>query len=230
MPLKLIVARHGERLDRVDPSWKSRAEHPSDPPLTEEGILQARALGEHMQRTERVSAIYVSPFTRTLQTANEVASVLDLPLFVEHGLCEWLNEEWFDGKPLHYPSREEAIDAFPRIDATYQTRVMPKFPESNGQVRARAKTAAHAIVGNHIVHGRYEDATILLVAHGKIVEDCVIGLTGGDLLPWITYCSVSHVVEKSVDGKGTFVRGDIIADTSFIPDTIRPVALRTSYA
>lgn len=222
MPLKLIIARHGERIDKVDSSWASRAAEPSDPYLSEAGFRQARALGEHLKRAERVSAIYVSPFTRTLQTANEAAEILDLPLRVETGLCEWLNAEWFNGKPLYYPPREQSLQLFPRIATDYNARVVPHFPENRQQVAARGQDAAHAIVGQHFVDGKSDDSTILLVSHGKIVEDCVIGLTGGDLLPWITYCSVTHVLEKVVDGKSVFVRGDVIGDTSFIPDEIRP--------
>ena len=37
---------------------------------------------------ENVTCIYSSPFMRTLQTAHQVAQVLDLPVLIEPGLCE----------------------------------------------------------------------------------------------------------------------------------------------
>lgn len=79
----------GEREDHIRPAWRDTAEHISNSPLSSDGLLQARAVGEHLKKTEKVTKIYTSPFTRTLQTGNEIAEVLDLPMHVEHGICEW---------------------------------------------------------------------------------------------------------------------------------------------
>ena len=46
-------------------------------------------IGSSLQ-AENISHIYCSPFLRTVQTANEVAKVLNLPIKVEHGLSEGL--------------------------------------------------------------------------------------------------------------------------------------------
>ena len=39
---------------------------------------------------EEISCIYASPFLRTMQTAHQVAEVLNLPVIVENGICEGL--------------------------------------------------------------------------------------------------------------------------------------------
>ncbi|MGB1601202.1 MAG: hypothetical protein ACPIOQ_51160, partial [Promethearchaeia archaeon] len=52
VPMPVIVLRHGERLDYVDPRWLGSAARPWDPPLTEEvrslslhdGFLPGRSL------------------------------------------------------------------------------------------------------------------------------------------------------------------------------------------
>lgn len=43
---RIIVIRHGERLDCVDDSWGDTTDRPYDPPLTEKGVEQARETGK----------------------------------------------------------------------------------------------------------------------------------------------------------------------------------------
>ena len=43
---RIIVVRHGERLDCVDYSWGKTTSRPYDPPLTEKGFEQARETAE----------------------------------------------------------------------------------------------------------------------------------------------------------------------------------------
>ena len=43
---RVIVIRHGERLDNVDYTWTDTATRPYDPPLTERGVEQARETGK----------------------------------------------------------------------------------------------------------------------------------------------------------------------------------------
>lgn len=45
-PQSLFVIRHGERLDSVDYSWRYKADRPYDPPITEEGVEQAKEAGK----------------------------------------------------------------------------------------------------------------------------------------------------------------------------------------
>ena len=43
---RIIVIRHGERLDNVDYTWTDTAARPYDPPLTEKGVEEARETGK----------------------------------------------------------------------------------------------------------------------------------------------------------------------------------------
>lgn len=43
---RMIIIRHGERLDAVDYTWTDSAPRPYDPPLTECGLQQATAAGK----------------------------------------------------------------------------------------------------------------------------------------------------------------------------------------
>jgi hypothetical protein len=60
MVLKVILVRHGERVDSLNKTWGETAKHPSNPELSGDGHLQARAVAAHIKATEKsVSAIYV---------------------------------------------------------------------------------------------------------------------------------------------------------------------------
>ncbi len=43
---KVVVIRHGERIDHVDHCWVQRSERPYDPPLTEQGVREAKEAGQ----------------------------------------------------------------------------------------------------------------------------------------------------------------------------------------
>ena len=103
----IVVARHGERKDYVirdsGQNWVASAERPFDPPLTEHGLEQAAKLGRHLtQELEKLnlpplSKIYTSPFLRCRQTAIGARDVLknNVPVRVELGLAESLNDKWY---------------------------------------------------------------------------------------------------------------------------------------
>ncbi len=161
------IARHANRLDFVNPEWFNTAERRYDPPLSADGFLQAQELAERL-KGERINHVFASPFLRTVQTANQVAEILDLPLKLEWGLCEWLNPEWMTEMPEVLPP-EVLAPEFPRIDLSYQSRVVPEYPESDeGCVQRAGETA------RRLAEEFSED--ILLVGHGASVIGATIGL------------------------------------------------------
>lgn len=112
----VIVARHGERLDYYlrdkpdDSNFIPTADRPWDPPLSERGRLQGRALGTHLASViqERglgeVSGVYSSPLIRCCQTAAEAivgyaeglgCDTNDVNVKVEPGVVESMNGNWY---------------------------------------------------------------------------------------------------------------------------------------
>jgi len=87
-PGSVFIARHGEREDEIDPTWRdTHAAFFTDPPLSAKGKRQAALLGQHM-KGHRISHIFASPMLRTCQTAYQVALALDMPIKLEWGLKE----------------------------------------------------------------------------------------------------------------------------------------------
>jgi broad specificity phosphatase PhoE len=112
----IVVARHGERLDffvRDNPdvasgqtNWVASASQPFDPPLTIRGHDQALKLGNQLvaelKKLElpQISEIYSSPLLRCRETAYYAPSGLvsdesTVPVRVEPGLVESINEQWY---------------------------------------------------------------------------------------------------------------------------------------
>ncbi|GET42220.1 histidine phosphatase family protein [Microseira wollei] len=183
------IARHGNRLDFVNPDWFLTAERPYDPPLSDGGVMQAQQLGQRL-KSENIAHIFASPFLRTVQTANEVAEALDLPIKVESGLSEWLNPQWMPSMPEKLPL-EVLQEQYPRIDLSYTSRVIAEYPETGEKALLRSGETAKRLVDEFS-----ED--ILLVGHGASVIGTAMGLLGGTNQPEInaTLCCLVKIVRQ----------------------------------
>lgn len=169
MPQTVWIARHGNRLDFVNPDWFLSAERPYDPPLSDDGVIQAMQMGQRL-KGENITHIFASPFLRTVQTANQVAQVLDLPIKIEPGLSEWLNPVWMHSAPEKL-TWEQLHELYPRVDLTHTPRgVAAQYPETGEQALKRSGETAKRLAAEYAEN-------ILLVGHGA----SVIGMTMGIL-------------------------------------------------
>ncbi|MBG1245289.1 histidine phosphatase family protein [Nostoc sp. NZL] len=164
------IARHANRLDFVNPDWFLTAERRYDPPLSDDGMVQAQQLAKRLKK-ENIAHIFASPFLRTVQTANAVAEVLNLPIKLETGLSEWLNPVWMTEEPERL-STPALAKLFPKIDTSYTSRIAAKYPETHEKVRERSGQTARCLAAEFFP----ED--ILLVAHGASVLGGAMGLVG----------------------------------------------------
>ena len=181
------IARHGNRLDFVNPDWFLSAEHPYDPPLSDDGVIQAQQLGQRL-KGENIAHIFASPFLRTVQTANQVAEALDLSIKVESGLSEWLNPHWMPSMPEKLPL-EVLHEKYPRIDLSYNSRVIAEYPETGEQALQRSGETALRLADEF-------PQDILLVGHGASVLGTSMGLLGSTTQPEInaTLCCLVKIV------------------------------------
>lgn len=175
------LARHGNRQDFVDPDWPQTAERPHDPGLSPDGMEQARRLAERL-RTEEIAHLFASPFLRTVQTAHYVAEALDLPLFLEPGVCEWLNPEWYRAQPDLLPADVLRAD-YPRVDPTHRPVLQPRFPETEPQALARAGETVRQLVERY-------PGPLLVVGHGASVSGIAITLADADADMECALCSL----------------------------------------
>ncbi|CAM9430806.1 unnamed protein product [Chrysoparadoxa australica] len=128
----VLLTRHGERIDYVDPDWLSKSGHNrrDDPHLAPKGLQQARELAERLSGVAPpLKAIYSSPFVRAVETAHIIAEVLSLEVCVEPGICEVLTRCF----PPEFLATSTLCESFPLISKTYVPVVPPNElgPESS---------------------------------------------------------------------------------------------------
>lgn len=91
---------------------------PPGPPLTEQGRMEAQALGDFLSRLE-IARVYSSPLERCLQTARIAAGVARKPWQVAPGLAEWRpGETEEDIKKRFVPALYDAISTTKETGAT----------------------------------------------------------------------------------------------------------------
>ncbi len=165
----LWLVRHAHRLDFIEPDWFETAIYPYDPPLSVAGVERSIALAHELSRAP-IEAIFTSPFLRTIQTVDPLARILGLPIRLEWGLCEWLCRDWTPALPKTMAIDELKLD-YPNIDLTYQSLVVPCYPETPEELDARLIIIADKLVQNNCQN-------ILAIAHKGSVLGIVAALTG----------------------------------------------------
>ena len=165
------VVRHGQRQDTVDPNWEANAERIHDPGLTDLGRWAAWRVGRRFAEAGiAFDAIYASPFLRAVETAHEICLELDSGTFLEPGLGEHRNDDWFDAEPeTVHPGR--LAEWFETVRLDHDPYVIPEFPESHREAMDRAGDTASRIVEN-------AEGSVLMVGHGLTVGGVVRGLVG----------------------------------------------------
>lgn len=211
MPQTVWIARHGNRIDFVHPEWFDTAERRYDPHLSDDGLIQAKELGQRL-KDENIKHIFTSPFLRTIQTANEVAEILDLPIKIEAGFSEWHNSDWMSELPEIHP--QELLQAeFPRLDWSYQSLLTPKYPETEAEVNSRTAETARRLVSNYS-----ED--LLIVGHGASVWGATHGLIPGYPVFEVALCCLVKIVRNSDKWQL-----ELCGDTSHLSQTENTVRL-----
>ncbi len=170
------LVRHAHRLDFIEPEWFESAIYPYDPPLSSVGSDRAIAIAQELSHVE-IDTIFTSPFLRTIQTAAPLARRLQLPIWLEWGLCEWLCKEWTSELPQATPIDELKMN-YPNLNFVDRSLVVPCYPETLEELDARIQIIADKLVQNN-------DRNILAIAHKGSVLGIVAALTGEHR--WLTY-------------------------------------------
>ena len=80
----IILVRHGQtEWNRIE-RFRGRA----DVPLNETGLAQAEATGRRVAQTWQPMAIYTSPLSRSIKTAQAIAKHFSLPVQIHPGLAD----------------------------------------------------------------------------------------------------------------------------------------------
>ena len=162
---RIVLVRHGQtewnRLER----YRGRA----DIPLNANGLAQAEATGRRIAAEWQPAAIYASPLSRAVKTAEIIAKYFSLPVQVHPGLVDIDYGDWQGLTP------DEARARWPEIiEAWYGAPHTTHIPggETLADLRARAMTTVQELAGRHAGH------TIVLVGHTVINRIILLGVLG----------------------------------------------------
>jgi len=141
-----------------------------DVPLNETGLRQAEATGRRVANMERPVALYSSPLSRAVKTAEAIGGHVHLAVEIHPGLVDIDYGEWQALTP------NEARSQWPEmIDDWYNSPHRAVIPggESLSDIRVRAMRAVRDLAARHT------GQTIVLVSHtviNRIILMCILGI------------------------------------------------------
>ncbi|MFH2218225.1 MAG: histidine phosphatase family protein [Pseudomonadota bacterium] len=162
---KLYLVRHGQTAWNLGEVFRGRA----DIPLDETGKKEVRLAGEAL-KGETLHAIYSSPLSRSMETAENIAIFQNIPVTPLEAIIDISYGEW-EGKPL-----SEVREAYPDLYSRWVHEPHKvTFPggESLDEVRSRTMEAVKRLVKKH------KDENIALVAHrvpNKVICCALLGI------------------------------------------------------
>lgn len=163
---RIVLVRHGQtEWNRVE-----RFRGQADVPLNETGVAQAEATGQRVAAEWQPVAVYASPLSRAVRTAEAIASRLGLPVQPHPALIDINYGQWQGLTP------DEVRQRWPEeLDAWYNAPRQARIPggETLDELRERAMAAVRALAARH------EGQTIALVAHtvvNRVILLAVLGL------------------------------------------------------
>jgi len=163
----IILVRHGQtEWNRVE-RFRGRV----DVPLNETGLTQAEATGRRVAAEWQPQAVYTSPLSRAVRTAEAIARHFALPMQVHPGLADIDYGAWQGLTP------DEARARWPDIvEAWYAAPHKAHIPggETLDGLRARAMATVRELATRH----PDPKGTIVLVGHTVINRIILLGVLG----------------------------------------------------
>ena len=161
----IVLVRHGQtEWNRVE-RFRGRA----DVPLNEAGLAQAKATGERVAQEWRPVAVYSSPLSRAVKTADAIAAHCGLTVQIHDGLADIDYGQWQGLTP------DQARERWPEIHhAWYNLPHTARIPggETLDDLRVRAMAAVAELVARHVRQ------TIVLVSHTVVNRVILLGALG----------------------------------------------------
>jgi broad specificity phosphatase PhoE len=187
--LRYAIVRHAERADSCWHSdWcfsKDAQAYPFDPPLTPNGVHQARACGARLQQLEPPqegwSVVICSPFLRCLQTAVEICKATGASLIIDEGWGEVRFREMLETemsntqqgltRPYQFLARyvEQEGVKLRNPDAPCGNVLDEKAPESLQD--ARVRYARKFVLG--LDRAMLSQSSVIVVSHGESLPGCL---------------------------------------------------------
>ncbi len=166
---RVILVRHGQ----TEWNREERFRGQIDVPLNETGLWQAEQVAMAIKRRYSVSAIYSSPLSRAMRTAEAIGHAVGVPVQPLKGVTEFNYGVW-EGK-----TPEEVAAAYHDVYRLWLTQPhLARIPggESVTQFRTRVAAAVEEMLEDH------REGDVVLVAHRMVGRALACHLLGaGDI-------------------------------------------------
>jgi len=165
MTTRVYLVRHGQTAWNVGEIFRGRA----DIPLDDTGKKEVHLAGEAL-KDETIHAVYSSPLSRSMETAENIAKFHAIPVTPLDAIVDISYGEW-EGRENH-----EVEQDYPELHRLWHQephKVMFPEGESLDVVRSRTVAALEELVVRH------RDENFVLVAHrvpNKVICCALIGL------------------------------------------------------
>lgn len=165
MSTTIILVRHGQ----TDWNRVERFRGRYDVPLNQTGLQQASGTAKWIKAHWKPAAVYSSPMSRAVQTAEQIASTCSLSVIPVNGLIDIDYGEWQGLTP------DEAREKWPDLISNwYEHPETVQIPggEALIQVRNRAMHSLSEICRLH------DDQEVVLVSHTVVNRLILLGVLG----------------------------------------------------
>lgn len=165
---KVYVVRHGQTAWNLEEVFRGRM----DIPLDETGKKEVHLAGEAL-KDQTLHAVYSSPLSRSMETAENIAKFHNLPVTPLEAIIDISYGDW-EGVSL-----QKVREKFPELYALWLREPHKvRFPngETLNEVRLRTLGAIENLVAKH------QQETIALVSHrvpNKVICCALLGLDNG---------------------------------------------------
>jgi broad specificity phosphatase PhoE len=161
-PFHITLLRHGESVGNAESRWQGQADYP----LTDTGRAQARALAERW-KSEKVKfdLLISSPLVRTRETAEIIASALNVPIEFE---SLWLERDNGDFSGL---TAYEVRQNFSHSQFSTPYDPVGGDGEGDWELFLRAGQALQSLL-------KREPARYLIVSHGGLLNQFMHAVIG----------------------------------------------------
>jgi probable phosphoglycerate mutase len=209
MPLRLHLLRHGQTPMSRENVFCGRGLNPA---LTDDGLAMARAFAD-VYGSRHWDAIYSSPLTRAISTAQPLAEATQLPVQMLPGFAEIDYGEW-DGLSAEFVA-EKWRDEYTRWVADPAWNA-PVGGETAIALEQRITDAVEEIASSHPRGGE-----ILIVSHKASIRVLLCALLGVDVgrFRYRFGCPVGSVSVVSFGAHGPLAES--VADRSHLTLTLR---------
>lgn len=183
MAPRMLLLRHGQIAANKLGRWHGS----TDTPLTLRGKWQAYLTGRHLERNERLTAVYTSPLGRCRHTGALAAPTSKAHHEVVDGLAEMSIGDWEDMRFVDLHREHNLID---RLNE--DTGWAPPNGEALSTVAQRMRRSLEDISAAHT-----KDETVLIVSHGAAMAIALGELIHSTPTEWGRYhfenCSLTQL-------------------------------------